>query len=89
MNALRFEVLEFGREAGAIRARPAAKDMPINLHDVLIAGQGTRHDPGDPQQQQIRRVPGLEIKGRETHDGLSAARHTPPAHQAGNTPVER
>jgi tRNA(fMet)-specific endonuclease VapC len=43
IEALRFEVLDFGREdarhAGELRARLAGSGTPIGPYDVLIAGQ--------------------------------------------------
>jgi tRNA(fMet)-specific endonuclease VapC len=69
VEALRFGVLEFGREdaraAGEVRAALAARGTPIGPCDVLIAGQAlargmvlVTRDAGE-----FGRVPGLVVEG--------------------------
>jgi len=71
VEALRFGVVEFGREAaraaGEVRAALAARGTPIGPHDVLIAGQAlargmvlVTRDAGE-----FGRVPGRVVEGLE------------------------
>lgn len=71
VDALRFEVVEFGREdarqAGELRARLAAAGTPIGPYDVLIAGQALARALTlvTHNTREFRRVPDLRIEDWE------------------------
>ena len=68
IDALQFEVLEFGKEdarqAGEIRALLASKGTPIGPYDVLIAGQALAREMilVTRNTEEFGRVIGLQIE---------------------------